>query len=261
LSSTTSLQLPAGSLAPFRRTTRPRKTTQRPNRPQRRPAPPGISSAGFLSKKRGPAVLLAIYSCRRRRTGRSCGQTIGESEECRLNAMGRVCSLSRHGLFLAIVASWLGISVGNGQQTKPTDEDIDRAIHACSLGKQTDTQIEGGLSLLKHRILTGEGKFSQSEIPSVIGSAVQTDDAKITLFDRMQKCVIQHMYGGTRSSRIPDEILPGFAYFTIMQINDDVSEVARQYYFKFRTPEGATAALYLSPEKAYAFASGEINML
>jgi hypothetical protein len=99
------------------------------------------------------------------------------------------------GLLPALVAGWLGGGAARSQQAKPTDEDVDRAIRACSLGTRTDAQVEGGLNLLKRRILTGEGKFSQSEIPSVIGMGVQTDEAKINIFERIQKCVVEWVHG------------------------------------------------------------------
>jgi hypothetical protein len=56
-------------------------------------------------------------------------------------------------------------------------------------------QVEGGLNVLKRRIVTGEGKFSESEIPSVIGTGVQTDEAKIQIFEMIQKCVVARAYG------------------------------------------------------------------
>jgi len=63
-------------------------------------------------------------------------------------------------------------------------------------------------TILKQRILTGEGKFSQSEIPSVIGNGVQTDAAKINLFQKIQKCVVERVYGTTSSrSRKPPSTL------------------------------------------------------
>jgi hypothetical protein len=98
-------------------------------------------------------------------------------------------------LLLAVAAGWFGIGMAYGQQPKPTDEDVDQAIRVCSLGTKTDAQVESGLNLLKKRILSGEGKLSFSDIPSVIGSAVQTDEAKIELFDRIQQCVVDHVYG------------------------------------------------------------------
>jgi len=80
---------------------------------------------------------------------------------------------------------------------EPTDEDVERAIRACSAGTKADAALEGGLNLLKKRIVTGEGKFSQSEIPSVIGSGVQSDAAKITVFEQIQKCVVERVYGAS----------------------------------------------------------------
>jgi hypothetical protein len=61
-------------------------------------------------------------------------------------------------------------------------------------GFKIDTQIEGGISLLKNRTLSGGREYSHSEIPSVIGGGVQTDAAKIDILDRMQKCVVEHVY-------------------------------------------------------------------
>jgi hypothetical protein len=83
----------------------------------------------------------------------------------------------------------------HGQSRRPTNEDVDIAIRVCTLGTRTDASLEGGLNLLKRRILTGEGSFSYSEIPSVIGTGVQGDEAKIRIFDQMQKCVVARVYG------------------------------------------------------------------
>jgi hypothetical protein len=96
---------------------------------------------------------------------------------------------------LVLVAGSVSTATVHSQQVKPTDEDVDRAIRACSLGTRTDARVEGGLNLLKQRILSGEGSFSQLEIPSVIGSEVRADSAKIDLFDRIQRCVVARAYG------------------------------------------------------------------
>jgi hypothetical protein len=96
----------------------------------------------------------------------------------------------------ALIAGGLVLgSAAYSQGVKPSAEDVDRAIHACSAGTKTDAAIEGGLNVLKQRIGTGEGKFSYSEIASVIGGPVQADSSKLELFDRIQKCVIDHVYG------------------------------------------------------------------
>lgn len=99
------------------------------------------------------------------------------------------------GALLLLIAAWLGIYPARSEQTKPTDEEVERAIRVCSVGTKTDAAVEGGLNVLKRRILTGEGEFSYSEIPSVIGRGVQTDAAKINLFERIQKCVVERVYG------------------------------------------------------------------
>jgi hypothetical protein len=108
-----------------------------------------------------------------------------------------------------LVAGWLGIGIAYGQQPSPTNEDVDRAIRVCSLGSKIDTQIEGGISLLKNRILSGGGEYSHSEIPSVIGGGVQTDTAKIDIFDRMQKCVVDHVYPPHSQSNGTGTLIPG----------------------------------------------------
>jgi hypothetical protein len=77
-----------------------------------------------------------------------------------------------HALLTVLSVCWLVFGEGHAQQTKPTDDDVDRAILVCSLGTRRDAEVEGGLNLLKRRILTGEGKFSYTEIPSVIGTGV-----------------------------------------------------------------------------------------
>jgi hypothetical protein len=95
-------------------------------------------------------------------------------------------------------ACWIGIGAAYGQQTRPTDEDVDRAIRVCTVGQKFDAKVEGGLSVLKRRMVSGEGSISQSEIPSVIGTEVKSDQAKIQLFEMIQKCVVARVkeYGG-----------------------------------------------------------------
>ena len=103
------------------------------------------------------------------------------------------------------VAGLLGIGTVQGQQAKPSDADVDRAMRVCSLGMRTDTGvdagIEGGLDLLRRRIAAGlGGTLSRSEIPSVIGSkgsGVESDPARVELFEKIQKCVVDHVYGQT----------------------------------------------------------------
>ena len=95
---------------------------------------------------------------------------------------------------LIAVSLLTGSGASYGQQPKPTDDDIDRAIRVCSLGTKTDADVKGGLDVLKKRILTGEGSFSYSEIPSVIGAPVGTDDAKLKIFDKIQNCVVSKVY-------------------------------------------------------------------
>lgn len=63
---------------------------------------------------------------------------------------------------------------------------------------------------------------------------------------------IEHVYG-TQSSRIPDEVLPGFASEFPFQIHD-ITELRRKYFFSFRTPEGAKTSLYLSSDNPFKFA-------
>jgi hypothetical protein len=130
-------------------------------------------------------------------------------------------SLSWKGLGPVLVAGWLGIGPVHGQQTKPTDDDVDRAIRACSLGTTTDAGVEGGLDLLKHRILSGEGKVSEGEIPSVIGSGVQSDAAKVDIFDRIQKCVVARVYGATVTPSTPQSHDPNALY----QYGEPVADV------------------------------------
>jgi hypothetical protein len=84
----------------------------------------------------------------------------------------------------------LAATIVSSAHAKTTDEEIDQAIRICSIGTKYDGRVEGGLNLLKRRILSGEGEISYSEIPSVIGKEVSSDEAKIQLFDRIQKCVI-----------------------------------------------------------------------
>jgi hypothetical protein len=103
------------------------------------------------------------------------------------------------GFVLAAVVSWAAAGTAQSQQAKPTDEDVDRAIRVCSLGTKTDAKVEGGLNLLKRRILSGEGSFSYAEIPSVIGSGMQTEEGKIQVFDRIQKCVVTRVYGAAQT--------------------------------------------------------------
>jgi hypothetical protein len=105
----------------------------------------------------------------------------------------------RRALVLVFMAGYIGAVPGHSQQTKPTDEDVDRAILVCSLGTKTDAKVEGGLNLLKRRIMSGEGSFSYSEIPSVIGSGLQTEEGKIQVFDRIQKCVVTRVYGAAQT--------------------------------------------------------------
>lgn len=81
-------------------------------------------------------------------------------------------------------------TIAYGAPAKVTDEEIDQAIRICSVGTKYDGKVEGGLNFLKRRLLSGEGEISYSEIPSIIGSQVSSDEAKIQLFDRIQKCVI-----------------------------------------------------------------------
>lgn len=104
---------------------------------------------------------------------------------------------------LMLVAGCFGVVTAYGQQTMPTDADIDRAIHACSIGTKTDAEIESGLTLLKKRILSSEGKITYSEIPSVIGGSVQTDEAKVRLFEKIQECVVQKVYPTKSSDNLP----------------------------------------------------------
>jgi|SRR5271165_1809227 len=106
-------------------------------------------------------------------------------------------------LLPVLVTGCLWIGPAHCQQAKPTDDDVNRAFMVCSLGSRTDAQVESGLNLLKGRILSGEGKFSHSEIPSVIGSGVQSDSAKIDLFDRIQKCVVEKIYGAALPVKPP----------------------------------------------------------
>lgn len=94
---------------------------------------------------------------------------------------------------------------------KPTDDDVERAIRACSAGTKAAAELEGGLNLLKKRIVTGEGKFSKSDIPSVIGSGVQTDAAKIGLFEKIQQCVVKQIYPHSENDKsfTTGTLLPG----------------------------------------------------
>lgn len=101
------------------------------------------------------------------------------------------------GLLSALLTGWLGVSAANCQQVSPTNEDVDRAIRACSVGMQTKTRAKFrvGLTSLKLRIISGEGIFERLKIPSVIGSGVQTPEAMIMLFDLIQQCVVVRVYG------------------------------------------------------------------
>jgi hypothetical protein len=112
-------------------------------------------------------------------------------------------------VFPALLAGCLGIGTAYGQQAKPTDEDVDRAIRVCSVSTKSDKAVEGGLSILKRRILSGGGDFSQSEIPSVIGSGVQGDEAKVQIFDRIQKCIVNQIYGAKSRPTQASEIWSG----------------------------------------------------
>jgi hypothetical protein len=59
---------------------------------------------------------------------------------------------------------------------------------------KSDREIQMGISILRRQILSGKGGYSHSEIPSIIGSEVHTDTAKIDLFDRIRKCVVEKVY-------------------------------------------------------------------
>ena len=155
-------------------------------------------------------------------------------------------------LLWALIAGWLGISTAYAGQAKPTENNVNIAIYSCSLGQTTNSGFDVGLNSLKKRILSGGIQFSRSEIPSVIGTGVQADEAKIVLFDHIQKCVIEHVYG-TQSPRIRDEVLPGFAADFPFQVHD-ITELRRKYFFAFRTPEGAKTSLYLSSDNRFKFA-------
>jgi hypothetical protein len=96
---------------------------------------------------------------------------------------------------MTIVATSLQWGTAHGQACRPSNEDVDIAIRMCTLGERTDAKVEGGLNLLKRRLLSGEGSLSYSEIPSVIGSGPVTDTAKIQLFERMQSCVVAQLCG------------------------------------------------------------------
>jgi hypothetical protein len=81
-------------------------------------------------------------------------------------------------------------------QAKVTDEEINQAIKICSVGTKYDAKVEGGLNILKKRLLSGEGEVSYSEIPSVVGTdALSSDAAKIEVFDHIQKCVVGRVSG------------------------------------------------------------------
>ncbi|MGF6632868.1 hypothetical protein [Paraburkholderia sp. MM6662-R1] len=82
----------------------------------------------------------------------------------------------------------------NGETAKLSDADVDRAIKACSVGKNLDVHVDAGLDLLKKRILSGKAGYTQSEIPSVIGTPVEMDQSKLELFKTIQDCVIKIVY-------------------------------------------------------------------
>lgn len=104
--------------------------------------------------------------------------------------MQRTCWTRRfvQGVALELVAAWLGISTAYCQKIDSTEVDV--AIQVCSLGKKYDVKFTAGVDLLKRRILSGEGELSESEIPSVIGSELQNDAAKIEIFKQIQTCVL-----------------------------------------------------------------------
>jgi hypothetical protein len=184
------------------------------------------------------------------------------------------------GVLAALLAGWLGVGPARTQQAKPTDEDVDRAIRVCSLGTKTDAQVEGGLNLLKKRILSGEGRFSQSEIPAVIGSGVQTDAAKIDVFDRIQKCVVERVYGAapqiqklpaprivildfTINERGPEEesFLARAAHFTIYNDGETAAEDCRVIWtpLKGETPTATGLFGVVSKQKLEFVLNGYIT--
>ena len=100
---------------------------------------------------------------------------------------------SWQGLLLALMVSSMVIATARSQQTKVTDNDVNLAIRICSLGTKKDAGVNAGLDFLKRRILTGHGGISESEIPSVLGSGVQSDESKVVLFNNIQKCVVERI--------------------------------------------------------------------
>lgn len=67
------------------------------------------------------------------------------------------------GLLCGIVFEATAV-MAHGQQAKPTDADVDRAIRACSLGQKLDTKVEAALTVLKRRILSGSVGVTDCEI-------------------------------------------------------------------------------------------------
>ena len=102
--------------------------------------------------------------------------------------------------------TYLGLGLISGfsmsaHAAKPTDSEVDTAIHACSAGQAIDAKMEGGLQLLRKRIVGGGGAIHYSEIPSVIGSSVSGDEAKTMLFEKIQNCIVKNTYGSIPTPR------------------------------------------------------------
>ena len=116
--------------------------------------------------------------------------------------------LRPHQFILAILCGCVingnAFSQGNG----PSDDDVDRALRVCSLGTKYDAKVEGGLELLKRRLVSGNGSYSESEIPSVIGSGVESDKSKLDVFEKIQKCVVNIVYKNRVIPDLPPSINP-----------------------------------------------------
>lgn len=96
-------------------------------------------------------------------------------------------------------------SLALGQEPMPTKDQVDRAAYECSVGQSTDIKVTAGLTLLKNNILHGNGSFSHSTIPSVLGDGLHTDASKVKVFEEIQMCVDLKLHPqSARKAALPD---------------------------------------------------------
>lgn len=66
------------------------------------------------------------------------------------------------------------------------------------------------------------------------------------------------IYAHYKNGRDADQKLPGIAVASVIKIND-LTELRRKYVFALKTPERASATLYLSPDDVFVFTINDKN--